>query len=103
MHGRSLAALAAWLTLAGPAAAQPPLDPLGDPLPPGAVARLGTTRLAFRGATTMQSAFFSPDGKTIFARDAQAQSVVLWDAVTGKERRRLAEGFVAYEAGVALS
>ncbi len=60
------------------------VDPLGDPLPPGAVGRLGTVR--FRHADTVYAFALSPDGKTLAT--AAGRLVVLWDAVSGKERCR---------------
>jgi WD40 repeat protein len=88
---RPSASLAAcWLLSFGPLSlvgARAPLpankkaDRYGDPLPPGAVARLGTVRL--RGS----AAVFTPDSKTIAtARDHQ---VHIWDVKTGGLRRRI--------------
>src|SRR5919201_2046942 len=48
------------LTGSSPAA---DVDRYGDPLPPGAVARLGTTRLGDWGV--LQAIAYSPDGKTL--------------------------------------
>jgi WD40 repeat protein len=59
-------------------------DRYGDPLPPGAIARLGTTR--FRSDTTSLLLRFSPDGKTLTSVDSDALRV--WDVATGKELRR---------------
>ena len=66
-----------------------PVDRLGDPLPPHAVARLGTVRLSQDG---YHEATFSPDGK-LLATDQRSPSmwgraVCLWEVSTGKERRR---------------
>lgn len=66
-----------------PAAEAPALDALGDPLPPGAVARIGTARLRVR---TPNGALYSADGKFLVTTD-QARFVSLWDA-DGKEVRR---------------
>jgi WD40 repeat protein len=68
-----------------------PTDSYGDPLPPGAVARLGTRRL--QHAARISSVVFSPDGKTLAAADEETHSqeytstVRLWEAATGKAIR----------------
>jgi WD40 repeat protein len=59
------------------------VDRIGDPLPPGAIQRLGTLR--FRHPYLMSLAC-SPDGRTIVT--AGGDSVRLWDSKTGKELRR---------------
>jgi WD40 repeat protein len=72
-----------WLALvlgAAPAAAEPGVDRLGDPLPSGAVARLGTTR--FRAPQQIAAFAYSPDGKQLLA--AAGGDVSVLDAETGK-------------------
>src|SRR5205809_3817016 len=65
-----------------PAKNDPPrLDAYGEPLPPGAIARLGTERL--RQGFMTYSAVFSPDGKTVASTSA-GQGICLWEAATGK-------------------
>ncbi len=59
-------------------------DPLGDSLPEGALARLGTMRLRHQGEVTFVS--FVPGGKLLTA--GQDNTVRLWDLQTGKEVRR---------------
>jgi WD40 repeat protein len=72
------------LLLTCTAAADPPrTDCHGDPLPPGAVARFGTTRLR----TGASHVAYSPDGKVLASVSRQA--IVLWDPKSGKEIRRL--------------
>src|SRR5271166_1844725 len=66
----------------------PPTDALGDPLPPGAIARLGTLRFKHTPSARIATALFAPDGKTIAATDFSGGVVRLWDARTGKEQRR---------------
>ncbi len=83
------------LTLAAlPARSEPPadkkptvrLDHYGDPLPEGAIARLGTVRL--RHARSRVSGInFVADSKTFIALGNMGE-VRLWDAATGKEIRR---------------
>lgn len=77
----------------GPAPAGPPergpvphlVDRFGDPLPDGAVARLGTTRFrAYRPFCVC----FAPDGKALLS-DGGDGTVRLWDPATGKELGRL--------------
>jgi WD40 repeat protein len=66
-----------------PAAEQKPrVDQYGDPLPPGAIARLGTLRLRHQDRVT--SVAYSPDGKTI-ASGSWDGTVRLWETSTGKE------------------
>jgi RNA polymerase sigma factor (sigma-70 family) len=59
----------------------PQLDALGDPLPPGAVARLGTRRFQVSG-----SALSVPGGKTLLVyQPSPGADAFLWmDAATGK-------------------
>jgi WD40 repeat protein len=72
-----------FLALLSPAAPIPAtkVDRHGDPLPPGAVARLGTIRL--RGS----SACFTPDSKQIATLSDRA--VCLWNVKTGALDRRI--------------
>jgi WD40 repeat protein len=61
-------------------------DAYGDPLPAGALARLGTVSL--RHGEAIQAIAFSPDGKTIACTDG-GKFISLWDRSTGKEVRRI--------------
>jgi WD40 repeat protein len=76
------------LAVASPALGQPRHDALGDPLPEGAIARLGTTRLQHVGASDIAAADFSPDSKTLASVDDTGKCI-LWDAITGKLVREL--------------
>jgi WD40 repeat protein len=65
------------------AAAEPPnLDRYGDPLPRGAVARLGAERLRAEGFGVGEVAFL-PGGKTLLA--GCDGMLTRWDAATGKK------------------
>lgn len=63
-----------------------PVDLYGDPLPPGALARMGTTR--FRQGDSITALAFSPDGAAV-ATGADAGSLRIWDTRTGELRSRL--------------
>jgi WD40 repeat protein len=63
------------------------LDHYGDPLPEGALARLGTARL--RHGDGAQEVRFAPDGQTM-ASAGQDHTVRIWDCKTGKEVRTFA-------------
>jgi WD40 repeat protein len=67
-----------------PAQTKEPTDRYGDPLPAGALQRLGTVR--FRHDSTALA--YSPNGK-ILASGGRDNLIRLFDAYTGKELRRL--------------
>ncbi|HWG44724.1 MAG TPA: sigma-70 family RNA polymerase sigma factor, partial [Gemmataceae bacterium] len=64
---------------------EPRRDRYGDPLPPGASARLGTLR--FRAPGEVAALAFAPDGKTIAV--SSRGGLFLMDAASGKRLRRL--------------
>jgi RNA polymerase sigma factor (sigma-70 family) len=64
-------------------------DRQGDPLPQGAITRLGTVRM--RHAELVRSVVFTRDSKTAIAGDIRG-NLVFWDVATGREIRRLQEG-----------
>ena len=82
-----IVALFALATAAAHMARQQPApyrtDDAGDPLPPGVIARLGSTRLY---QDSVQFLAFSPDDK-ILASAGMWNTCVLWDVKTGKELR----------------
>jgi WD40 repeat protein len=59
---------------------KPRLDHYGDPLPPGAVARMGTVR--FRHGGTVTALAISPDGKVVAS--GGRDTIYLWERATGK-------------------
>ncbi|HKI33738.1 MAG TPA: PQQ-binding-like beta-propeller repeat protein [Gemmataceae bacterium] len=71
----------------------------GDPLPEGAIARLGTIR--FRHGVCFNSVAYSPDGKLLLSTGTDS-TLRLWDAATGKEVR-LFEGHTGHVETAALS
>lgn len=68
----------------GQVKAKPRVDRFGDPLPEGAVMRIGTVR--FRHEHAVTGVAWSPDGKVLAANNQ------LWDAATGKAIRTLQVG-----------
>ncbi len=94
VHGRWVPAAWLLLTLCAPARTEPPpvqpegaarTDGYGDPLPAGAIARLGTVRLRhiMRDYSGAACVAFSPDGKTLVS--GGDVGVLAWDVATGKE------------------
>jgi WD40 repeat protein len=79
-------------------------DRLGDPLPPGAVARLGSVRFLHPG--DVEALAYSPDGR-VLASGSRWTPICLWDAGTGRLLRRLeghdAEGGRHFRFNLAFS
>src|SRR5439155_2021244 len=65
---------------------QPRTDRYGDPLPEGAIARLGTVR--FLHAGIVRAVAFSLEGTTLASAGVD-KMIRLWDVTTGKELQRL--------------
>src|SRR5262245_23745978 len=85
MSRRLAVVVVLFFPIAASAAAPPArgVDIYGDPLPLGAVARLGTVR--FRGPW-VQCLAYTPDGKQLVSGSMDGQ-VRVWDPRTGKELR----------------
>src|SRR5262249_12553036 len=82
----------AFVAFTGAARAEPPQDKpsqradrFGDPMPEGALVRMGTVRLRHPGVTVPLLAFL-PDGKLLSSGDDGM--VRVWDPATGKELRK---------------
>jgi WD40 repeat protein len=73
---------------AEPGGRKPPATDLyGDPLPPHALLRLGTTR--FHHQAFIQDAAFSPDGRTLVSAAVnQDTAIALWEVPSGRNIRR---------------
>jgi RNA polymerase sigma factor (sigma-70 family) len=66
----------------------PAVDRYGDPLPKGAISRLGTPR--FRHSTGFFRVFFTPDGKTLVTAREEVRA---WDTATGRLLRSFDAGW----------
>jgi WD40 repeat protein len=78
-------------------------DHCGDPLPRGAVARLGTTRLRHTASWRIMGAAFSPDGKMI-ASFGGDRCLRVWDTSDGKELQNTPlQSFSDFDATVTFS
>jgi RNA polymerase sigma factor (sigma-70 family) len=73
----------------GSAKPQARLDRAGDPLPAEALSRLGTTRLRHGGH--IFSVAFTPDGETLVSEGEDGLRI--WEAATGKQIRRVGNGW----------
>ena len=62
------------------------LDANGEPMPEGMIARLGAVR--FRHDGSARKLAYSADGKSLLG--FTSSGIVVWDAVTGRERQRVA-------------
>ncbi|QJW95056.1 WD40 repeat domain-containing protein [Frigoriglobus tundricola] len=67
-------------------AGEPRADRLGDALPTGAVARIGTHRFRAGQSRAAEDVAFFPDGRTLASVHGGAE-VTLWETATGKPSR----------------
>src|SRR3954466_14721841 len=88
LHCAILVALARSPLIAREKPDLPRKDPRGDPLPQGAVARLGTVR--FHNPEPIHTVAFAPDGQSllVFAHHYPNSAVRLWNIADGKELAR---------------
>jgi len=63
------------------------VDLYGDPLPDGAIARLGTIR--FRHPGGVRAVAFSTDGKTLAASNDGNNAIIIWDRTSGRKLREI--------------
>jgi RNA polymerase sigma factor (sigma-70 family) len=82
-----------------PAATATRTDRYGDPLPEGAVARLGTIR--FNHGDRLNALHFTPDGRMIVS--VGNGSARLWDTESGKELGQFVTGKPSWDDQTALS
>ncbi len=66
-----------------------PNDLFGDPLPDGAVMRLGTTRWRHPG---LEGVAFSPDGKSLISFSRRPSVIRVWDPDRGRLRQEFSTG-----------
>jgi WD40 repeat protein len=78
------------------------VDFLGDPMPEGAIARLGTLRLR-QPSRSIAGVALSPDGKFIVTTGDDTMAVRVWDAGTGKELRQLQTTGLEYASPIVFS
>jgi WD40 repeat protein len=83
------------------AVAAPHTDLYGDPLPPGALARLGTTRFR-HGSYGLVGLSFLPDGRTLIGATNEPHEILFWETETGRLLRKLSTGTLIVR-GFALS
>jgi WD40 repeat protein len=97
-HACYAVALLLLSSVAGDAHGQTPakLDVHGDPLPAGAIARLGTVR--WRHADGASFVAFLPDGKSVLSAGGDGMARI-WDVASGKELRRFGTGRAFATAG----
>jgi WD40 repeat protein len=73
-----------------PPASRPLTDALGDPLPAGAIMRLGSVR--WRPGGSIQHLVFAPDGARLASWHEEhytTAALTIWDVATGRELRRV--------------
>lgn len=75
------------------------VDLAGDPLPEGAIARMGTMR--FRHGNTVSSLTFLQEGRSLLASDWSG--IYVWDARTGGQLRRIGPDFQTQLRSCSLS
>src|SRR5262249_6075016 len=73
---------------------KPRRDRYGDPLPPGAIARLGTLRFRVDAIRVNQMAF-APDGKTLAL--VTPSGLTLFDTASGKQMKNISPLHTSFE------